>query len=100
MTLTARFLLSDSSLINARVAAGFGVCYLTIGVLLLRPGSLGLWLGAIVSGIGGLLAGLVALGDPEPLTLFHAAIAWVVFPSCIYLLVPRTRTALMVAHPS
>ena len=100
VTLIARFLLRDSSTINAQIAAGFGVCYLAIGVLLLRRrGSLGLWLGAIVAGIGGLLAGLVALGDPEPLALFHAVINWAVFPSCIYLLVPRTRIALVVAAP-
>jgi glucose/arabinose dehydrogenase len=99
VTLTARFLLSDSSTINAYVAAGFGVCYLAIGVLLLRPGSLGLWLGAIVPGIGGLLGGLVALRNPEPLAVFHTVIDWVVFSSCIYLLVARTRIALMVAAP-
>ncbi|MGH7895526.1 MAG: hypothetical protein ACREQL_12720, partial [Candidatus Binatia bacterium] len=99
VTLIARFLLRDSSTINTYVAVGFGVCYLAIGVLLLRRGALGLWLGAIVPGIGGLLAGLVALANPEPLVVFHAVIAWVVFASCIYLLVPRTRIALVVAAP-
>jgi glucose/arabinose dehydrogenase len=99
VTLTARFLLSDSSTINTYVAAGFGVCYLAIGVLLLRPGSLGLWLGAIVAGIGGLLGSLVVLWEPEPLAVLHAVIAWGVFLSCIALLVARPRVALLVATP-
>ena len=86
VTHTAHFLLWDPSATNTPIAAGFGVCYFAIGVLLLRPGSIGLWLGAIVPGIGGVLSGLIALGNPEPLSLFHVVINWVVFPSCIYLL--------------
>jgi hypothetical protein len=85
-THTAHFLLWDASPTNTGIAAGFGFCYFAIGVLLLRPGSIGLWLGAIVPAIGGLLGGLVALVNPEPLPVFHAVINWVVFPSCIYLL--------------
>ena len=86
VTHTAHFLIWDPSPSNTAIAAGFGVCYLAIGVLLLRPWSIGLWLGAIVPAIGGVLGGLVALANPDPLPLFHAAINWAVFPSCIYLL--------------
>ena len=89
VTHTAHFLLFEPSATNTQIAAGFGFCYFAIGVLLLRPWSIGLWLGAIVPGIGGVLGGLLALGNPDPLALFHAVINWVVFPSCIYLLFKR-----------
>jgi hypothetical protein len=87
VTHSAHFLLSDASSTNTPSAAGFGVFYLVIGVLLLRPGSIGPWLGAIVVGIGAVLGGLVALGSSDPLAIFHAVINWVVFPICITLLV-------------
>ena len=89
LTHTAHFLFWDASSTNTPFAAAFGLFYFAIGVLLLRPGSVGLWLGAIVPGIGGVLSALIALGNPEPLAVFHAAINWVVFPSCIYLLFQR-----------
>ena len=92
VTHTAPFLLLDSSTINAQISAGFGVCYLAIGVLLLRPGALGLWLGAIVPGIGGLLACLAALTNPEPRALFHTVIDWGVSLGCIYLLAAQSAS--------
>ena len=92
VTHTAHFLFWDASDTNTAIAAGFGLFYLAIGALLLRPGSIGLWLGAIVPGIGGVLGGLVALSSPEALSVFHAAVNWIVFPSCIVLLI-RGRAA-------
>jgi hypothetical protein len=86
VTHTAHFLLADPSPTNTAIAAGFGACYFVIGVLLLRPWPVGLWLGAVIPAIGGLLGGLVALQNPEPLALLHALINWIVFPICIYLL--------------
>lgn len=90
VTHTAHFLLWDPSPTNTPIAAGFGFCYLAIGALLLRPGTVGLWLGAVVPGIGALLGGLIALGNPGALSITHALINWLVFPSCLYLLL-RTR---------
>lgn len=86
VTHSAHFLFWDASPTNTPIAAGFGVGYLAVGVLLVRPGPVGLWLGAVLPAIGGILGGLVALGSPEPLSIIHAAINWVVFPSCIVLL--------------
>lgn len=67
----------------------FGLAYLVIGVLMLRPGRLGLWLGAIVVGVGAALSALVALANPGALAVSHAAIDWVVPPICIVLLAKR-----------
>ena len=100
VTHTAHFLFWDASTSNTPIAAGFGAFYFAIGVLLLRPRSIGLWLGAIVPGIGALLGGLVALGSPEPLPIFHAVINWVVFPSCIYLLFQRPAASTSAASPA
>jgi hypothetical protein len=86
VTHTAHFLFWDASPTNTAFAAAFGVCYFVIGVLLVRPWPIGHWLGAIVPAIGGVLGGLVALGNPDPLPIFHAVINWLVFPCCIHLL--------------
>lgn len=91
MTHTAHFLFWEASPTNTPSAAVFGGCYLAVGVLLLRRGSLGLWLGGVVGGVGAVLGSLVALANPSALGFFHAAINWVVFPICIVLLVRRPR---------
>ncbi len=100
---TAHFLLWDPSSTNTPIGAGFGLCYFAIGLLLLRPWSIGLWLGAILPAIGGVFGGLTALASQDSMGLFHAVINWVVFPSCVYLLVlssasttARKRVALLV----
>jgi hypothetical protein len=86
VTHTAHFLFWEPSGTNTSIAAGFGICYFPIGVLLLHPWLIGAWLGAVVPAIGGVLGGLIALGNSDPLSIFHAMINWLVFPSCIYLL--------------
>jgi glucose/arabinose dehydrogenase len=97
VTHSADFLFWPASLTNSPTAAVFGVVYFAIGLLVvLRPGALGLWLGAIVVGIGGLLGGIVALGSPGPLAIFHAVIGCVAAGACIVLLLWGRRIALLV----
>ncbi len=83
----AQFLLQEASATNTAVGAAFGLAYFVIGLLLLRGGRLPLWLGAIVPGIGGVLAALLLLANRDAVLAFHVAINLIVFPSCIYLLV-------------
>jgi glucose/arabinose dehydrogenase len=96
VTHSADFLFAEPSASNTPTAAVFGVCFLVIGLFLLRPGRLTLWFGAIVDGIGAILGSLIVLLVPEPLPIFHAAINWIVFGGCSYLLFqgedPLTRS--------
>jgi len=86
VTHTVQFLWLGPSPTNTNSAAGFGVAYLVIGLLLLRPAAFAVWLGAIVLGIGSVLSSLVALGNPDGLAIFHAVLNWVVFACCVALL--------------
>lgn len=86
VTHAAQFLLQEASATNTPVGAAFGLAYFVIGLLLLRGGRLPLWLGAIVPGIGVVLAGLLLLTSWDAVLAFHVGINLIVFPSCIYLL--------------
>ncbi len=84
----AYFLLADPSgpPIPPSLAV-FGASYFAIGVLLMRRGAVALWLGAVVPGIGALVGLLAVLVLPTgPLSFFHLAVNWFVFPACTYLL--------------
>ncbi len=73
-------------------AAGFGILYLVIGLLLLRGNLLSLWLGAILPSIGGILGVYRFLFlHPNPFTIFHVVIDLVVVPICIYSLMKRFK---------
>ena len=73
-------------------AAGFGIIYLVIGLLLLRGNLLSLWLGAILPSIGGILGVYRFLFlHPNPFTIFHVVIDLVVVPICIYSLMKRFK---------
>ncbi len=80
----------------AAAAAGlglFGLFYLAIGVLLRRPGKLGLWVGAIVPAVGG-LGGLQALSAGVSLgMLAYVLVDVVVVAICIALLVRGEKPA-------
>ncbi len=73
-------------------AAGFGIIYLVIGLLILRGNRLSLWLGAILPSIGGILGVYRFLFlYPNPFTIFHVGIDLVVVPICIYSLRKRFK---------
>lgn len=78
---------------NVIGAALFGLLYLAIGLLLLPPGRLGLWLGAIFPAIGGAL-GIYRFFNlhVNPFTPFHVLIDILVIAICIYHL-RQARTA-------
>ncbi len=86
VTHTAQFLLLPPSPTNSVGAAVFGGFYLVVGVLLLRPTPVGLWLGATLGGIGGLLGGLATMWSPDPLALVHAALSIVATVACLIVL--------------
>ena len=86
VTHISHFLFWAASAANTPIAAAFGVCFFLVGVVLLRRGSFGLWLGAVIPGIGAVLGGLVVLVFPEPLPIFHASLSAIVFAICLYLL--------------
>ncbi len=68
-------------------AAGFGVIYFTIGLLLLLWRSrVPLWLGAILPVIGGLAGVARFMTQPNPFSVWHVAIDVVVVSLCIYCL--------------
>ena len=81
-----RFVFLDPSSNFALAATVFGVCFVVIGLMLIRGGPVALWLGAIVPGIAGVLGNLVVLGTRDILPTLQAAIAWFVFVICISLL--------------
>lgn len=67
--------------------AGFGILYLVVGLLLRRPGNLGLWLGAIAP-LPGVLAGVpLVAGSGDPLLAAYVAIDIAVVAICVRLLV-------------
>lgn len=70
---------------NVIGAALFGLLYLVIGLLLSRPGRLGLWLGATFPAIGGAL-GIYRFFNlhVNPFTPFHVLIDILVIVICIY----------------
>jgi hypothetical protein len=83
----AQFLFLEASATNTPAAAGFGVAYLVIGLmLLLRPGRLPVWLATGVLGISAPLSTLVVLSNSDTLAVFHAVINWIVFVGCLQLL--------------
>jgi hypothetical protein len=86
VTHAVQYLLLSPSPTNTPAAFGFGMAYLVIGLLLLRPGRLAVWLGTAVLGIGAPLSTLVALPNPDALAFFHAGINWIVFVICLWLL--------------
>ncbi len=91
VTHTAHFLFWRPSPANTLIAAAFGVCFFVTGVLLLRSGSIGLWLGAVLPGIGALVGALIALTNPgQWLPVFHAGISAFVWLACVFLLL-RSR---------
>jgi len=98
VTHTVQFLFWAPSPNNTPTAAVFGLLFFAIGSLLLRPWPVGLWLGAIVAGVSAVLGALLAIGHPEPLSLFHLALAVVVSAICLILLFRRrTRRIAVVA---
>jgi hypothetical protein len=71
-------------------AAFFGLLYLGVGLALLARGRLGLWLGAILPAIGGLLGVHRFLAiQRNPFSLFHVALDAVVVPICLLGLLRR-----------
>lgn len=66
-------------------AAGFGIIYFFIGLLLLRYKPIAIWLGAIVPSLGGVLGIYRFLFlHPNPFTIFHVIVDLIVVPICIY----------------
>lgn len=77
---------------NVIGAALFGVIYFAIGILLWRNNRLGLWLGAILPTIGGVLGAIrFASLHRNPFSIFHIIIDLIVVPICIWLLLKPTR---------
>lgn len=77
---------------NVIGAAIFGAIYVVVGWHLLRPGSLGLWLGSTLPAIGGICgAARYLFVHPNPFSLFHIGIDLIVVPICIYSLVLQCR---------
>lgn len=78
--------------LNVIGAATFGLIYLVVGIYLLKPGTLGLWLGSYLPLAGGILGACrYLLVHNNPFTLFHIGIDLIVVPSCLYLLVFEYR---------
>lgn len=73
-------------------AAGFGIIYFFIGLLLLRRNQIAFWLGAILPSIGGIL-GVYRFWflHLNPFTVFHVSIDLIVVPICIYELRQRRK---------
>jgi hypothetical protein len=81
-THTVHFLFGGASERNTPLIAAFGLCFFVIGILLLRPRPIGLWLGAIVPGIGGALGTLLSFASPGPLLIIHTLVAWIASLIC------------------
>lgn len=80
----------------AGAAAGlglFGLFYLAIGVLLRRPGKLGLWLGAVIPALGGLGGLQLLVGGLTLAMLAYVVMDVVVAAICIALLVRGEKPA-------
>jgi glucose/arabinose dehydrogenase len=75
------------------IVATLGAGYVVAGLVLLRTGSLGLWLGAIVPGIGAVLGVLGSLMNPGGPTIARATLSAIVFSICLYLLLRRRAPA-------
>ena len=71
----------------------FGLFYLAIGVLLRRPGKLGLWLGAVIPALGGLGGLQLLLGGLTFAMLAYVVVDVVVAAICIALLVRGEKPA-------
>jgi hypothetical protein len=72
-------------------AALFGVSYLIIGILLLGRSRIGLWLGAILPAIGGLLGiRRFLMIHANPFSIFHVCIDVLVISICVYCLQRRS----------
>ncbi|MGE7957302.1 hypothetical protein ACQKQA_12040 [Pseudomonas sp. NPDC089530] len=86
--------------LNVIGAASFGAIYVVVGWLLLRPGTLGLWLGAYLPTVGGICgAARFMLVHPNPFSLFHIGIDLIVVPICLYSLVLEYRRLKRLAEP-
>lgn len=86
--------------LNVIGAATFGVIYLAVGVALLRPGMLGLWLGSYLPLAGGILGACRYMLHNNPFSLFHIGLDLIVVPCCLYLLVLEYRRLQQLADPS
>ena len=66
------------------VASGFGIVYLLIGLFLLRKSNWAVWAGAILPSIGAVL-GICRfiLVHPNPFSVFHVALDFIVVPCCV-----------------
>lgn len=82
-------------------AATFGAIYLVVGIYLLKPGTLGLWLGSYLPLAGGIMGACrYLLVHNNPFSLFHIGIDLIVVPSCLYLLALEYRRLQQVAVKS
>ncbi|MCP5059969.1 MAG: glucose sorbosone dehydrogenase [bacterium] len=98
VTHTVQFLFLAPSTNNTPTAAVFGLLFFAMGLLLLRPWPVGLWLGAVVAGVSAVLGGLIAIGHSEPLSLFHLILSVLITAICLVLLFRRrTRRIAVVA---
>ncbi|MFK0090038.1 hypothetical protein ACIQUS_22425 [Pseudomonas sp. NPDC090755] len=87
--------------LNVLGAASFGVIYLAVALYLLKPGTLGLWLGAYLPMVGGILgAARYLLVHNNPFSLFHIGIDLIVVPSCLYLLLREFQYLRRIAESS
>ncbi|MEW4529446.1 MAG: hypothetical protein ACF8PG_18240 [Maioricimonas sp. JB045] len=79
---------------NVIGAALFGVIYFVIGLLLWWNKRVGLWLGAILPTIGGVLGAIrFASMHRNPFSIFHIIIDLIVVPICVWLLFrPATKS--------
>ncbi|MCY1537404.1 hypothetical protein D9M68_728970 [compost metagenome] len=86
--------------LNVIGAASFGGIYVVVGLLLLRPGILGLWLGAYLPTVGGICgAARFMLVHSNPFSLFHIGIDLIVVPICLYSLAQEYRRLRQLAGP-
>ncbi|MFZ4825611.1 hypothetical protein ACL6MW_28385 [Pseudomonas putida] len=87
--------------LNVIGAATFGAIYLIVGIYLLKPGTLGLWLGSYLPLAGGIMGACrYLLVHNNPFSLFHIGIDLIVVPSCLYLLALEYRRLQQVAVKS
>ena len=87
--------------LNVIGAATFGAIYLVVGIYLLKPGTLGLWLGSYLPLAGGIMGACrYLLVHNNPFSLFHIGIDLIVVPSCLYLLALEYRRLQQVAVKS
>jgi hypothetical protein len=70
------------------IATLYGVCFLTIGIFLFRPGTRVLWWGAVLPLSAAFLgtANSILQGYIHPITRWHLLVDLIVGPACIVLL--------------